>query len=396
MTQPSRNYGFDNLRVTMVLSIVLLHAACAYAAIIPWWHAQDLKHPAFTILILILDSFALPALFFIAGLYALPSLKHHGTPRFILTKLKRLGLPLLLMIPFYLPTMVYVGYLRRTPDPLPFFRYWLHWMSTFTDWGFVLITDMTTGAEYADSAAPHHLWFLSLLLIFFLAYVGLRAVFRTRFTVPMLSLTLGATAVMGATMAVAYLLMPDWSWARLGPFLLFQPARLPIYAGMFVFGVLARPHMDRERPFPGPTWLWASIFIVSQTLILIGIIMSIASPSPFTAERAITGGILRAVIAVSAAGLLVNLFRRFLSGPARWRESLSRASYDIYIWHMPLVVYVQAALTTSDLPTPFKMLAALAAGVGGSWIISRGSDRLREAFPTGVTAACFFSFWIMA
>ena len=165
---------------------------------------------------------------------------------------------------------------------------------------------------------------------------------------------------------------------------------------MFAFGVLARPHMDRERPFPGPTWLWAAIFVVTLTLIIIGILRSITSPSPFTAEMAITGGILRAVIAVSAAGLWVNLFRRRLSGPARWRESLSRASYDLYIWHMPLVVYVQVALTTSNLPTPLKLLTAFVAGAGASWIISQGSDRLREAFPTGVTAACFFGFWLLA
>ncbi|MCJ2165572.1 MULTISPECIES: acyltransferase family protein [unclassified Pseudodesulfovibrio] len=391
---PPRNHSFDNLRALMVLCIVLLHAACAYAAIIPWWHARDAQAPVFDILILLIDTFALPVLFFVAGVFATPSLDRNGTAGFLKAKSQRLGIPLLALPIIYLPTMVYLGYLHRTETPLTFFRYWMHWISTFTDWGFVVIADMQQGAHYADAVSPHHLWFLSLLLLFFLAYAGCRRLFRFRPNFHSLKpLILLAIMIPALGFAAINLLVPDWAWARFGPFLLFQPTRLPLYAGIFVFGVLARPHVDSPRPFPGTTWLWLLLFLSAQAAMLALVPTFMTTPSSPLGYAAIHG-LLRAVMAVSATALAVNLTRRFLAGPSPWRESLSKASYTIYIWHMPLVVYAQAVLLHMPLPLWVKAATAFTVPVTICWGISQAEGTRSRLLQLGLASACFFGFLI--
>ncbi|EGB15192.1 hypothetical protein DND132_1986 [Pseudodesulfovibrio mercurii] len=392
MTTRPRNHAYDNLRTLMVLAVVLLHAACAYAPSIPWWHARDAESPLFDVTILTLDCFVLPVLFFISGLFAHGAFERHGTAGFLRNKLRRLGLPVLILPVFYLPTMVYVGYLRRTSEPLNFFQYWLHWTATLDDWRFVVITTMRQGAEYADKLSPHHLWFISLLLIFFLGYSLWRAVIPTARTVGRTLLIPASAMAVLLGFAAVNLLVQDWAWARLGPFVLFQPTRVPVYLGMFVFGILARPHMDRPRPFPGPWWAWLIPFAAATAGILVMARTFMTTPPPIPPGQAVLHGALRAVAAVAGAGCLVNLAASRLNRPSTWRESLSASSYDIFLWHMPLVVFVQAALIQAPLPLAAKGLLAFLAPAGCLWAAGRTAARTGPWLWAGLLAALFLGF----
>ena len=374
MNTPRRNHGYDNLRTLMVLFIVLLHAACAYATGIPWWHARDAKSPIFDVTIISIDNFALPVLFFIAGLFAHATRERYGTAGFIRNKLKRLGIPLLVIPALYLPAMVYVGYLGRVENPVGFLQYWLRWMASLRDWNFVLITNMEQGARYADGFSPHHLWFLSLLLLFFLGYACCRTDLFSRFETGM-----GKTALLTALgITIVFtglnLLTQDWAWARLGPFILFQPTRIPVYFGMFLFGILASPRMDRLRPFPGPWWLWLIGFLASQAIMLAMVSTFLMTPGPAPLDLALLHGALRTAVAITGAGFFVNFGTAHLGGPSRWRESLAVSSYDIYVWHMPVVVFVQAVLTATPMPLTAKAALAFLAPVLTLWLLSRFAE----------------------
>ena len=392
MPRPQRNHAYDNLRVLMVLSIVLLHAACAYALGIPWWHAQDAKSPVFDVTIVSLDGFVLPVLFFVSGLFAQATLTRHGGAGFLRNKLRRLGLPVLILSVFYLPTMVYVGYLRRVPDPLNFFEYWLRWAASLDDWRFVVITTMRQGAEFADKLSPHHLWFLSLLLIFFLGYALWRTALPTARTVRRGLLIPAAALAVFLGFAAVNLLVQDWAWARLGPFILFQPCRIPVYLGMFVFGILFRPYMDRPRPFPGPWWAWLIPFAVATAGLIVMMRTFMTTPPPIPIGQAALHGAIRAVAAVSATGFLVNLAARSLNRPSNWRESLSASSYDIFLWHMPLVVFVQAALVPAALPLGVKALLAFIIPSALLWAASQAAVRTGPVLWAGLLTALFLGF----
>ena len=237
MPTPPRSYGLDNVRSLMVLCILLLHAACAYSFIVPWWHALDSNHLFFDLLIICLDTFALPVLFFISGVFAAPSHDRHGPKQFLIRKLKRLGLPIVILGSVLIPAMVYMGYLDRADEPLSFFKYWLAWMQSLGDWSFRLFIDMEGSAPFQDQFRPHHLWFLSLLLLFFLGYALFRRIgvsfpsrrgFAHLLLVPFLAMVLSFAGV--------NMLIQDWGWFKFGPFILLQPTRIPIYLIAFIMG----------------------------------------------------------------------------------------------------------------------------------------------------------------
>jgi peptidoglycan/LPS O-acetylase OafA/YrhL len=389
---PRRNYAYDNLRTLMVLLIVLLHAACAYATGIPWWHAQDAKALPFDITIITIDNFALPVLFFIAGLFAHATRERYGNAGFIRSKLKRLGIPLLVIPSLYLPAMVYVGYLRRTENPAGFFEYWLRWMASLQDWGFVVITNMEQGALYSDLFSPHHLWFLSLLLLFFIGYACCRADLFSRFEAGMGKTTLIAALSIALGFTGLNLLTQDWAWARFGPFILFQPTRIPVYLGMFLFGVLASPHMDRLRPFPGPWWLWLIGFLAAQAVMLPMVSVFMMTPGPAPLGLALLHGALRTTLAVTAAGFLVNFGTARLAGPSRWSRSLAASSYDIYIWHMPMAVFVQAGLASIPMPLAAKAALAFLVPVLLFWFLSRRAARFQPCQWAGFLLLVFAGF----
>lgn len=388
----ARTLSLDNARTLMVLAIVLLHAACAYAMGIPWWHAQDHKHVLFDLLIVSVDNFALPTLYFLAGAFARTSLDRHGASGFLARKLKRLGLPVIVISAFYLPAMVYVGYLRRAEAPASFIDYWLHWMGSLSDWGFDVITSMATGARFADAFSPHHLWFMSLLLAFFAAYALWRAAFPNAVKRPEASLR--HVLAWGAVMALGYtavnLLVQDWAWARLGPFFLFQPTRLPVYAAAFIFGIRTQSRLAAGRPMPGSVWVWLAAFIVAQAAMVACVETFMATQGPAPLPQALAHGTLRAVLTLSGICLTVNATHRFLAGPSRFRESLASSSYDVYMLHMPLVVFVQAALVPVALPLALKMAAAFVLSVPVCWGLSRVMAG-RGAWLPAVLLAGFFA-----
>ena len=63
----------------------------------------------------------MPILFFIAGFFAPSSLVKRGVGGFINAKLKRLGIPLVLVGIFVVPLISFIGYRNRPDAALGFF-----------------------------------------------------------------------------------------------------------------------------------------------------------------------------------------------------------------------------------------------------------------------------------
>ncbi|MFW5488327.1 MAG: acyltransferase family protein [Desulfovibrio sp.] len=381
MQTSQRLYAMDNIRTLMVLCIVLLHACCAYAPSLFWWHARDEGNLLYDLTILGLDTFCLPVLFFIAGLFAQPSYDRHGCSTFLKSKFLRLGGPVVLLAIFYMPTMVYQGYLRRTPAPESFFNYWTHWMSFLADWKYVVINTLAQVQRYQDSLSPHPLWFMSMLLIFFLLYaavrqmgLGLKSASR-----PAWLLFAAACLCMALGFGIINSLYQVQTWAKLGPFILFQPTRVPIYAMSFVLGVLLRPNFfsaqNKSAALPGPTWGWLVVFVGALLALFATAtaFLQVHGPAPFLTGT--THGLLRSFTALAAIVLFSRLGIRLLNGHSRWRQSLAASSYSIYILHMPLVVFVQIALTGLPLPPLLKMSLAFALPTALCWLWSRTTAR---------------------
>lgn len=387
-----RDHALDDVRTLMVLAVVLLHAACAYAPSIPWWHARDTLGLGYDVLIFCFDVFALPVLYYLAGGFAAPSLERRGPAGFLRAKFLRLGLPVLVLSAFYMPAMVYVGYLGRAEAPLRFFGYWTRWMASLADWKPVLLADMQTAAPYRDAFSPHHMWFIVLLLAFFALFALRRAAFPARAPRPgAFTSRLWLTAA-GIALGFALLnaLVPDWAWARLGPLVLYQPTRVPLYAGMFVLGACARAGQGGRLTLPGPVWAWGTLFVAATLAILAASRTFMAVTGWGNLHLALAHGALRALAALGAVGLFTGAAVRLLSRPAGWRRSLAASSYHVYLLHMPLVVFAQAALVGAPLPPVAKMLLAFIIPALACWGMSR-AIAARGAWLSAGSVAVFFA-----
>ncbi len=94
--------------------------------------------------------------------------------------------------------------------------------------------------------------------------------------------------------------------------------------------------------------------------------------------------------------MFVNLTCRFMAGPSSWRESLSASSYDIYLLHMPLTVFVQTLLLSMAIPLSLKMMAAFAVPTFLLWWLSRFMAPRNAAVPAGLLTAYFIGFCLFA
>ena len=97
--QQERVVFFDNLRSIFVLGVVIQHASMAYNWS-DWWPVTDGVGIVAGMITALLDGFLMPALFYVAGYFAVPSIHGKTVPKFLLRKLRRLGIPWLVCILF--------------------------------------------------------------------------------------------------------------------------------------------------------------------------------------------------------------------------------------------------------------------------------------------------------
>ena len=155
-TQPDgRDVAIDYLRAFIVVLVILLHAALAYAAFSVFDKARYVdstapvvdasRWPVLDPLVFFLDTFMMALLFLISGLFALPSLERLGSKGYFLARLKQLGVPFVAAVLILMPLAFWPSYLMAAPESQA-----SYWVLNFTSDGW------PTGPA----------WFLWMLLLF--------------------------------------------------------------------------------------------------------------------------------------------------------------------------------------------------------------------------------------
>jgi peptidoglycan/LPS O-acetylase OafA/YrhL len=151
---PPRRLGWiDNLRTSMILLVVSLHATITYSHVGGWYFNLPPEPPIETKIIFLLgeahlQAFFMGLLFFIAGYFAAKSLQRRGVGAFLRERAKRLGVPLFLYVTMINPFIVYVI------NP---------WNAKFPPLGRAYVEYLRSG-QFVDATGP--LWFVEALLIF--------------------------------------------------------------------------------------------------------------------------------------------------------------------------------------------------------------------------------------
>lgn len=369
-----RYHAVDKLRASMIAVVMFGHALLPYLTV-PRRFQDANAHIAFDVMAIFLYSFAMQVFFLTAGFATALVLEKRGVRGLIRSRVQRIFLPFvvayLLLSPVTRAAHLFAREASQTQslqagiDVLMHIQF-LHWGNTY------------------------HLWFLPALLFFtgigIVGYLVLRhlspAVIRYADTVSRALLesrwrAVVVTAVIAPAVVWAYILpaggertawlgFPLFVFFLLGWMLYRYRDLLPVFGAqanrLILIAVLATP-----------VTVWASrlrLIAEGEHDLMIGII----------------AGAGNTVLAACMTCGLLGLFQARLDQPsAAWRY-VSDASYWIYLVHLPLVLFVAAALSVTNLPAVIKYLLTVSIVlpiVVGSYQLCVKSTRLGQVLIGG-------------
>jgi glucan biosynthesis protein C len=369
MEKQPRLWFVDNFRALAIVGMIILHAAICYMLYAPeWWYVLDPDRSlVFTSVVLVVDVPLMPAMFFAAGYFALPSLERRGSRGFVREKLVHIGIPWVFGVLVLAPLATYMTFVSRgiEKDYLGFWtgEFWTTWFQQSVYWflgallaAFLLLTWAWEASPRLQASRPR---------------VGLP---RARWLV----LFILATAAGSALFAPGYGL-DDWqpfSWL-----LVLQPARIAFYAGYFALGVYAERRgwfrAGGFRPEVAP-WTWGAVLTgIAYLAFRLG-----GNPTTVT-ERTVASLLFSTFCFVAViAGLAIT--QTYLDRAGRAWRTLSASSYGIYYVH-PLILYPLAWLLVGvAVPAALKfvvlVVATLLISLAISALVLRRVPGLRRLF----------------
>jgi glucan biosynthesis protein C len=359
-----RHVAIDYLRACLIVLVVLLHAALAYTTFSTYdeknWVdssapvVDTVRWPLLDSLVMSYDTFFMPLLFLVSGLFTLSSLKRKGDRGFLLARLRRLGLPFVFGALVIAPLAFLPSYLMADPrPPAPY-------LATFFT---------------SDGWPVGPPWFLWVLLVFNAVVVLVH-----RFAPNVLAgLRRQPTALVILLVSIASFLPlslvgSHYWWISLGPFDA-QPIRLGLYFAYFVLG-MALGTGQRWREVGWPKY-WAAWFVFGLiSFVVYMMVQGETFPLPGLASRAMLGVTFAASCAGASLGLL-GAFRRFVRKPYPILDSLSANAFGIYLVHYAAVLWIQFALLSVPWPAWAKFGVVFAGGLALSW----GASALARKIP---------------
>jgi hypothetical protein len=353
----------DNLKVTVIAAVVVVHAATAYVIDIAWYYDMErttsqLWDKLLGLPVLLGGLFGLGPLFLLGGVFAAASLARKGPRGFVDGRLLRLGVPLLLFVAVIDPL---TDYLSDLPE----------------DQRAGLWASLAPGSKVRDFGP---LWFVAALLTFSLVYAAWRwwrptgtgAALRPR------QLVIAAAVIAAGSFAVRLC----WPWTG-DTFLTLRWQEWPQGAALFTLGVLWG-----ERGWLGRiplVWSRRCGQVAGAGLVAFSLLVAVTSVADEELAPLLGGwhwqslafAVLEGVIAVTFSLWLVAWFGRRWTQRGRLAARASRGAYAAYILHPPVLVLVSIAALPLPLPPEAKFVLVAAAGVLAAftvgWAVTRSA-----------------------
>jgi hypothetical protein len=367
--QENRLIFFDNLRYLMILLVLIFHSGASYSSIVAFWPYHDPNPSEFVdIVMILLDVFIMSVLFFIAGYFALPSLQKKGGGNFLKAKLKRLGIPWLVVTVLVLPILDYIHYYTQSAGKgISVRTYGVHWWLSMKKIAEFYIGSLRM-SEYLDMTEhfyQRYMWFLSLLLLLFIVFWLLyenrarwgritdqslqkntptnRYVFLALSIVGLLNVTLFAL--------VKFLFSSpanpsDMLWFSLGNLFQFQLAKLALYVPYFGLGVYAfSKNWFADGRDLGRTWTWGLTCILLMVVtMLVARNMTRATEPSFFMQVAFT--VLYPLWTLSFFGVFTAFASRHWNQATPLGKEISTNSYNMYLVHYVFPMTLPLLLST--------------------------------------------------
>ena len=415
-TSANRMVSFDIFRLFLVLGVVVQHAGNGYNNLI-WWPVSD-GQTSLTAewITMVLDTFTMPLLYFLAGYFAVPTVQKKGPASFIKGKLKRLGIPWLVCILTICPILPLIYHYTRNNFTLTesYFETWKAVFGSALEFNFRIIGSMNELMQN-NQFYQRYMWFMSLLILFFLIFAAVYALKKSWFerlddswpvqkptawstlkflgAVGITTVILSFTTVMIMFVTVPGLTNPE-PLLTLGNVIQFRPSRFFLYSLYFVLGIVMYRNRWIERgKFPGHGPTWAVSFTIVLVLLLGAWQMMVHGPEELEKPFGAAYFFLNNFMAVCSLGLFSWIFIKFVHRPTALKENLAANSYNIYLAHYIFVIALQLVLLSMpEVPGLVKFIAVTVLSMGLAY---GASQFLIRPYPKITVAVCFSMLLLM-
>ncbi len=365
--RPARLFFIDHLRAALVILVVIHHIAMVYGGIQPFYYLELDPAPPFVdplaftaalVFVLFNQAWFMGAFFLLTGYFTPGSYDRKGPATFLKERLLRLGIPLILFV-FVLNPIASIGFYQMPP-------------------GLTGITTPLTWATYPHLIGLGPLWFVAMLLIFNFGYVAWRWLTRKRVSSvlgrpsrPSYFLIGGFVLALALTSFLIRLIIPLGESVSLFVDALSFPtlAYLPQYLSFFILGMVAYHH-DWFRKLPGAMGIVGFVMALGAGVLLFPLAFSGQLFSLAVTEQIVNAygnghwqsavyALWDSIFAVGICLGLIPLFRRFFNAQSGFGTFLSRHSYAVYVFHVPILVLLALALRGVDLGNIPKFVLAV-------------------------------------
>jgi glucan biosynthesis protein C len=350
---PNRLAYLDHLRATLVALVVVHHVALIYGAIAPFYYLEPpfddpLAYTVLGVFALTNQAWFMGTLFLLAGFFTPGSFDRRGASAFVRTRLIRLGIPLLVGM-FVLIPLAAIGFFLMP--------------ASITG-----IDAPLTWAAYPELVGLGPLWFIAMLLVFDLGYVGYRWLARGRGMPRNAQDAFPGSPAIG--LFVLGLAVASYLWRMVVPLgqdvdvvlpaLAFPTiAYLPQYLSLFVLGIVARRRGWLDA-LPLSAGVVGFVAVLAAMVLLFPVALT---GRPFAVEfipdAVFQGGgtwqsaayaLWDSIVAVGMSLAAITFFRARFSGTSALGTLAAQNSYAVYVIHATLLVYIAYALRDLSLP----------------------------------------------
>ncbi|MEO6992978.1 MAG: acyltransferase family protein [Lacunisphaera sp.] len=358
----------DATRAFALLLGVLFHAAMSFSPYFMGWAVQDIStSPWVTNFFLVSHSFRMELFFLLAGLFSRGMLVRRGLGEFLRSRAIRLGVPFVVGW-FILRPLIVSGWIMGSASMRGDYSFWAGIRAGFATLK-TLPTDLLTGT---------HLWFLYYLILVTGVTLTVRAVvhgadraFPVRDLLPRLdalafwlSRSAWAWPVLILPTAGAMWGMRYWGMDTPDRTLWPQLPVLAVYGGFFGLGWLFARQPDAITAFGRVTAVRVLYSVGSfvLTLKLSAVQTDLGHPHYFAARVAFTLGY--AVMMWTLVALTLGVFRKFCAEARPAIRYLADSSYWVYLFHLPVVVWLQVAVAEMPVHWSLKLIFITAVTIG--------------------------------
>jgi len=353
MPHANRMLYIDNLRLTIIIIVVMIHFAVTYSGIGGWYyievHHLDLASQLFfSFFHMFTQSYFMGVLFLVSGYFTQRSHSRKGLRQFIADRFVRLGIPtlfyMLVIHPFILYYLLDLSWIRPKPSLAMFY-------SGYLGKGAVL-----------SGTGP--LWFALALLIFSLLYAGIRRMMRgrrMRRTLP-LPTTLHILVIILLITVASFLVRLKYPIGT--NICSMQLCYFSQYIVLFIVGVLAARSgwFDAFPAQMGRRWLLAGTLLGTVAW---GVLIAAGGAMQGhiawynggmhwqSAATALWG---TAVGMALSIGLLI-FFREHCNRQPPLLKFCADNAFAVYVTHAPIIVALSLAMNSVSLPPLLKFFA---------------------------------------